>query len=154
MRIDSQVIHSQVVVPALALLSDKRFATAEKEFLSAHAAYRAQDYEDCLLQCAKAFESVLKIIGTQRKWPIGENDNAAKLVTAAFNSGFIPTAMQAEFTALRSLLEAGVPVLRNKMSGHGAGAVPRNVPEHFAAFQLHQTAAVLLFIITHDTATA
>lgn len=151
-RVDSQALHSEVVVPALTLLANTRFQTAENEFLSAHASYRSGDYENCLLECGKAFESVLKIIGSKKGWGVSENDNAARLVSLAFASGFIPTALQAEFTALRSLLEAGVPVLRNKMSGHGAGNVPRSVPEHLAAFQLHQTAAVILFLIQHDAA--
>lgn len=148
-RVDSQIAHSEIIVPALSLLRDGRFANAEREYLAAHSAYRSNDFETCLLECAKAFESVLKIIGTKRGWA-GSSDTASRLVDAAYNAGFIPPAMQAEFTALRSLLTAGVPVLRNKMSGHGAGTEERVIPEHFAAFQLHQTAAVILFLVRQD----
>ena len=149
-RVDSQLAHAEIVVPALSLLQDKRFKSAEREYLAAHAAYRSNDFENCLLECAKAFESVLKVIGTERGWA-GTNDTASRLVEAAYAADFIPAPLQAEFTALRSLLTAGVPVLRNKMSGHGAGTQARVVPEHFAAFQLHQTAAVILFLVRQDS---
>jgi hypothetical protein len=148
-RLDSQIAHSEIVVPALRLLQDRRFANAEREYLAAHAAYRGNDFETCLLECAKAFESVLKVIGTRRGWA-GSSDTVSRLIDAAYAADFIPAPMQAEFTALRSLLSGGVPVLRNKMSGHGAGTQTRIIPEHFAACQLHQTAAVILFLVRQD----
>lgn len=151
-RVDTMALHQGVVVPALTLLSDRKYATAEREFLAAHGAYRARDYETCLIECAKAFESVLKIIGTERGWRITPNDPSKKLLDAAYASGFIEPALQAEFTALRSLLESAVPVVRNRMGGHGAGTVPRNVPGHFASLQLHQTAAMILFLAEHHKA--
>lgn len=152
-RVDSQVVHATVVVPALALLADNQYASAEREFLAAHAAYRAKDYETCLVECNKAFESVLKIIGGKRGWGIGPTDTAKKMLDAAYAAGFIDPALQAEFTALRSLLEGAVPTMRNKMAGHGAGAVTRTVPPHFASLQLHQTAALILFLAQHHDAT-
>lgn len=148
-RLDSQIAHSEIVVPALSLLQDRQFASAEREYLAAHAAYRGNDFETCLLECGKAFESVLKVIGTRRGWA-GSSDTASRLIEAAYAADFIPAPMQAEFTALRSLLSGGVPVLRNKMSGHGAGTQTRIIPDHFAAFQLHQTAAVILFLVRQD----
>lgn len=151
-RVDSQIAHSQIVIPALQLLSDAKYATAEKEFLAAHAAYRGQDYETCLIECGKAFESTLKIIGTAQGWSITQNDPAKRLLDAAYTAGFIDPVLQNEFTALRSLLETAVPVMRNKMAGHGAGAAPRNVPAHFASLQLHQTAALILFLAQHHAA--
>ncbi|QCQ98503.1 STM4504/CBY_0614 family protein [Brevundimonas sp. SGAir0440] len=151
-RMDSQAVHSTVVVPALTLLAEKQYASAEKEFLAAHSAYRSKDYETCLVECNKAFESVLKIIGGKRGWAIGPTDTAKKMLDAAYASGFIEPALQNEFTALRSLLETAVPVMRNKMAGHGAGAVARNVPRHFASLQLHQTAALILFLAEHHAA--
>jgi hypothetical protein len=150
-RVDSGFAHAEIIIPALSLLQHRRFSNAEREYLAAHAAYRANDFETCLLECGKSFESVLKVIGAKRGWA-GTNDTATRLIDAAYAADFIPTAMQAEFTALRSLLTAGVPVLRNKLAGHGAGTATRIVPEHFAAFQLHQTAAVILFLARQDEA--
>jgi hypothetical protein len=150
-RIDSQFVHGEIVVPALAVLSGKAYRSAEKEFLAAHSAYRDQDYEACLVECGKAFESVLKVIAAERGWAVQANDPAKKLLDAAYAAGFIDPVLQAEFTALRGLLESSVPVLRNKMAGHGAGQVTRNVPRHFASLQLHQTAAMILFLADHHS---
>jgi hypothetical protein len=151
LRVDSQLVHAEIVVPALAVLTDKKFKSAEKEFLAAHSAYRNQDYETCLIECGKSFESILKVIASERRWQVQPNDPAKRLLDAAYTSGFIDPALQAEFTALRSLLESSVPVMRNKMAGHGAGQATRNVPRHFASLQLHQTAAMILFLADHHS---
>ncbi|MCW1381512.1 hypothetical protein OLX02_01615 [Novosphingobium sp. KCTC 2891] len=152
-QISQQVIHDQVVKPALHLLSDRRFKAAQDEYLEAHSLFRNSKFEQSLVECGKAFESVLKVIAGVRKWDIGPNDPASKLIAAAFNSGFIPTYMQAQFNSLRSMLESGVPAVRNRMGGHGAGSTPRTVDRHLAAYQLHQTAAAIVFLVEHDKAT-
>ncbi|MDK4807951.1 MAG: hypothetical protein OC190_15590 [Novosphingobium aromaticivorans] len=152
-QIDKEITHKEVVLPALKLLQDKRFAGANDEYLGAHKFYRNGDFESCLIECGKSFESVLKVLGTERGWSINSNDTASKLVAAAFTSGFIPQYMQGQFTALRAVLEAGVPVVRNRMSGHGAGGQVRQVDRHLAAYQLHQTAAAIVFLVEHDKVT-
>lgn len=149
-QIDQQIIHKEIVLPALQLLHDKRFAGGNNEYLDAHQFYRNGDFESCLIECGKALESVLKVLGTERKWGINPNDTASKLIAAAFSLGFVPMYMQAQFTALRSVLESGTPVVRNKMAGHGAGGQVRQVDRHLAAYQLHQTAAAIVFLIEHD----
>lgn len=151
-RIDSQVAHADIVVPALKLLADPTFGSANVEYLAAHAAFRRGDYETAIVECAKAFESTLKVIGTKRNWAISPNDAATRLLDAAYAAGFIEPPLQAEFTALRSLLSGGVPTVRNRQGGHGAGATPRQVPPELAAFQLHQTAAAIIFLVEHDRA--
>jgi hypothetical protein len=146
-RLDSQFLHSEVVRPLLSHLSDRRFASANHEFLEAHRLYREGDHEKTLIECCKSLESVLKIIGAYKGWVISQNASARSLLEAAFTNGLVPEYLQGEFTALRALLESGVPTVRNRSSGHGAGAIRRVVPRHLAAFQLHQTAAAMLFLV-------
>lgn len=151
-QLNNTFMHAEVVVPVLSLLNDKRFASADTEFKMAHELFRKGKYELCLVECCKSLESVLKVIGTARKWPITTNDPPKKLIDAAYGANFIEPHMQTAFTALRSLLESGVPVVRNKQGGHGAGIITRVIPQHLAAFQLHQTAAAILFLMQQDAA--
>jgi Domain of unknown function (DUF7014)/AbiJ N-terminal domain 4 len=151
-KVDSEFIHREVILPTLALLHDPTFASAEKEYLEAHEAYRHGRLEECIVSCGKAFESVLKVIGAKRDWPIKENDPAKKLIQAAVDAGFLATYSQESLTHLRCLMESSTPTLRNKAGGHGAGQAVRDVPSHLAAFQLHQTAAVILFLAEQDAA--
>ena len=53
---------------------------------------------------------------------------------------------RSKFTALGSVLESGVPTVRNRSGGHGAGATPRQVPTHLAGYVLHLTAAAVVFL--------
>lgn len=146
-QISSQLVHSEVVVPALRFLSQVKYKTADEEFRKAHDEYRAGEYEDCLVDCLKSFESVLKVISAEKRWGTPENATAKQLIQAAYDNQLVPTYTQNEFSGLRSILEGGVPTVRNKAGGHGQGTAPRQLPQHLAAFQLHQTAAAILYFV-------
>ena len=55
-RIDEELIHEEVVKPALRILNQPQFAGAQEEFLKAHEQYRKGDTKDSLSNCLKAFE--------------------------------------------------------------------------------------------------
>ena len=151
-RKDSEIIHRDVVIPVLSLLKAPKFAAADKEFREAHEAFRHGRLEECIAKCGNALESVLKVIGHARKWPIKGDDTAKALIHAGIKAGFLATYFEATLTHLRCLIESSTPTLRNKEGGHGAGLTPRAVPPHLASFQLHQTAAVILFLAEQDAA--
>lgn len=78
-RIDSQFIHSETVKPVLHLLSsDKAYRGANDEFLSAHEHYRHKRYKECLNDCLKSFESLMKAIHEKHCWSYNQNDTAKK----------------------------------------------------------------------------
>ena len=145
-RIDSQLIHSEVVKPALNMLADPMYQGANAEFLSAHEHYRMGKYKECLNDCLKAFESCIKAICKKRQWTYNETDTISRLIGIVFDEELIPTFMQSHFSGLRSTLEAGVPTARNRQSGHGQGANIITVPEYMAAYALHLTASNILFL--------
>lgn len=146
-RIDSQMIHSEVVKPTLALLGDDPFfAGSNDEFLSAHEHYRHKRYKECLNECLKSFESLMKAIHDKRQWEYNQHDTASKLVNSCLNHNLIPSYLQSQFTSLKTMLETGVPTIRNRNAGHGQGADVKNVPEEMASYMLHLTATNLLFL--------
>lgn len=147
LKLNSLLIHQEVVLPALLLLADREFKGADSEYREAHRLYRIGDHELCLTECCKAFESVIKTIAEKRAWPVSQNDPASKLVAAVFDHGLIPSYIAAGFTALRSLLESAIPPIRNRSSGHGTGSIPRVIPQYMASFQLAQTAAAITFLV-------
>lgn len=151
-RVDSELIHSEVVTPVLQLLSAPEYAGANQEFLKAHEHFRHGRFEEANVDSLKALESTLKSICVKRNWTFNENGTAKHLLEAVFTNGLIPTYLQAEFTALRSSLESGVPAVRNKQGGHGTGAVPRVVPDYLAAYLIHLTATSILLVVTAEQA--
>ena len=145
-RIDSEFIHSEVVRPAIGILNQKQFAGARQEFLKAHEHYRKRDTKEALNECLKSLESVIKSICDKRRWHYDERATASALIGICFDNQLVPSFWQAQFTALRSLLESGAPTARNKLSGHGQGAAPVPVPAHIAGYALHVTAAAIVFL--------
>lgn len=145
-RIDSELIHSEVVKPALRLLNQKKYAGAQQEFLKAHEHYRHGNAKEALNECLKAFESLMKSICDKRGWGYTGNATAKNLIQACLDNGLIPLFWQQNFTSLRSLLESSVPTGRNKLGGHGQGSTATEVPAHLVAYMLHMTASALVFL--------
>jgi hypothetical protein len=149
-RIDSQLIHQEIIKPALHFLQHAKFKGANEEFLSAHSHYRQGKHKECLNDCLKAFESTLKTICSKRKWAFNATDTAKNLIEIVFDKGLIPPFLQSHLTGLRTTLESGIPTVRNKLSGHGQGVQPVEVPEYIASYALHLTASNILLLIKAD----
>jgi hypothetical protein len=146
-RIDSELVHTEVVKPLLTVLRQKEYANAQSEFLAAHEHYRQGNNSEALIECYKAFESTMKIICTKRKWPFDDTKGAAHLVNVCLDNGLIPPYWQSHFAGLRSVLTSAIPTPRNKQAGHGAGAEPVSAPtDELTAYVLHMTAATILFL--------
>ncbi|RKU33912.1 hypothetical protein C6499_00360 [Candidatus Poribacteria bacterium] len=150
-KADSQFVHSEVVKPALLVLSDPMFKGADEEFLKAHEHYRKGRYKECLNECLKAFESCLKTICKKRGWQYDDKRNTAKdLIQIVFDNELIPSFMQSHFSALKSTLESGLPTVRNRQAGHGQGSTQIIVPEYIAGYALHLTASNILLLAKAD----
>ena len=138
-KMDSQIIHSEVVQPVVNLLSNKEFATANSEFLNAHGHYRQGRYDECVVECVKAFESCLKTICDRFGLEYGKKDTASRLVEIVARGGIVPSFTQ---NALVSLSTIG-----NNTARHGRGKNHVDVTEELAAYSVHLTATNLLFLM-------
>src|SRR5690606_41989927 len=54
---------------------------------------------------------------------------------------------ESKFTSLKTLLESGIPPARNKLSGHGAGAEEKEIPQYIVEYALNMTASTILFLV-------
>ena len=146
-RIDEDLIHEEVVKPALRILNQPQFAGAQEEYLKAHELYRKGDTKDSLSNCLKAFESIMKAICDKRGWQYDRDRSTAQaLINICFDNGLIPRFWESHYSSLRSLLESGVPTGRNRRGGHGQGTAPTSVPDYLAAYMLHLTATTIVFL--------
>jgi hypothetical protein len=102
------------------------------------------------VEALKAFESTMKAICDARRWKY-ERNTAKDLIAVVLKEGLIPEYLQTEIAGLRNLLEASVPTVRNKTSGHGQGSTPKPMPPHLAAYALHSAASnIVLLIQAHE----
>lgn len=152
-KIDTEYVHSEVVRPAISLLQDARFRGPEDEFLKAHEHYRHGRHKEAISEALKAFESTMKAICDARRWHYSPTATAKELIEIVLANGLIPSPLQSQFASLRSVLESGLPTVRNKASGHGQGAEPVEVPGYLAAYALHLAASNIVFLVeAHRTA--
>jgi hypothetical protein len=146
-RADSLYLHTEVVKPALHLLSGSEFAGARQEFITAHEHFRHGRNKEAIVEALKSFESTMKCICEARKWACPNDATAKRLIEVVFQHGLVPPPLQSEFTALAAVMECGLPTIRNKTSGHGQGAKPTEMPQYVAAFALHLAAANIVFLV-------
>lgn len=146
-KIDSTYIHKEIIKPTLSLLNNKNFSGANEEYLKAHEHYRHGRNKECLTECLKSFESTMKIICTKKKWAFKETDTAKKLIQLCFDKGLVPSFTQNQFTSLKSLLESGIPTIRNKLGGHGQGQIPQEVDDTMTRYGLNLTGTNIIFLI-------
>ena len=145
-RVDSELIHSEVVRPALRYLHQKGFEGPRDEFLQAHA-YRVGETKDAITDANNAFESTLKAIYNQRQWQYQQGARASDLLKVVRQNGLLPNYLDASFDQLAATLKSGLPKVRNAAGAHGQGATPRETPDHVAAYALHLAAAKILFLV-------
>jgi len=158
-RIDSQYTHSEIVLPALQLLSEPEFRPAQDEFLKGHEDYRHGRYEDAINEALKAFESTMKIICENRGWKVVSKKRkkrtvseatASELIETCFENELIPADLKRHFTSLAS----GLLAIRNAYSAHGDGVETVEVPGYLAQYALNLAASdIVLFIKAYRTST-
>ena len=71
---------------------------------------------------------------------------ASDLVKAILEHKLVPDFWQTHFGGLRSMLESGIPTIRNRLGGHGQGAEPTEVPNDLVAYTLHMTGAAIVLL--------
>ncbi|KAI3593894.1 hypothetical protein D9X30_1069 [Cupriavidus sp. U2] len=151
-RVDSELLHAEVVKPALALLRGKEYAGAQAEFLGAHEHYRHGNTKEALAEALKSLESTMKAICDKRKWDYPANATANPLIEVCIKNGLIPEFWAKHFSGIRSTLESGVPTVRNRLGGHGQGTEVVEVPLHIVSYVLHMAAATIVFLVEAEKA--
>lgn len=146
-RIDSELLHQETIQPTLHLLHNEIYKNAEEEFLLAHEHYRHGRNKECLNECLKSFESVMKIVCAQNAWEYGKTDQAKSLIAVLLKNDFFPSYQESQLSAIRQLLEGSVPTLRNKNSSHGQGTEKIVVADHLASYVLYITGATIKLIV-------
>lgn len=146
-RIDSEIVHKELIKPTLNLLNEKKYQNANEEYLQVFEHYRHGRNNDCLVSCLKSFESVMKIICSQNNWNYNQNDTAKKLINILIEKELIPPYMENQINALKALLESGIPTLRNKLGGHGQGVNNNNIDDYVANYALNLTASNIKYLI-------
>jgi hypothetical protein len=146
-RVDSEFLHQEATRPALALLSDPRFAGANDEFRAAHDHIKAGENKDCAVDALNALESTMKAICDAKRWVYPKGARAADLLNILRRENLFPDFADQSFEQLLATLKSGLPAVRNEAGGHGQGSVPVEVPTYVAVYALNLGAAKIRFLV-------
>ena len=100
------------------------------------------------MEAGKAFESTMKTICDKKSYTYNkEKDTAKTLISILEKNNFYPAYMSSPMAILRTTLETGLPVVRNKTSGHGQGSVVTPISDEFAEYALNLAAANIVLLV-------
>lgn len=137
---ENLIVHTEILKPVLSLLTDVKYANANREFLEALEHYRKADYGNCLTLCSSAFESVMKILCAQKNWGCSAQDSASKLIDVMVNKLPLEPYLVPFLTT--------VTTLRNRLSkSHGAGVQTKDVPQYIARYALNVNASAITLLV-------
>ena len=142
----NEVIHQQIIKPALKVLTDERFRGAEEEYLLAFEHFKTGNNKDAILNAGKAFESTIKTICKELEYKYEYTSSAKKLVETLKSNGFYPSYLDSCLNNLCGLLVEGAPVVRNKESGHGQGASVKSTADEYVEYVLNTVASNIVFL--------
>ena len=148
-RVDSKLLHAEVVKPALNLLQDSRFSGANEEFREAFRKHRDGDQKGAITSANCAFESTMKSICTIKRWEVAPKARASDLLKVLRARNFFPDYLDKSFEQLQATLSSGLPEVRNNEGSHGQGPEAKTVPVHVAALALHLAATKIVYL--YDT---
>lgn len=146
-KMDSEVTFKEIIEPTIKLTHNKLFENVNREYMDAIKSYQDGNNKNCLIKCLNSFESTLKIILDEKNLKYEDNDTSSKLLKICFENKIIPNKMQSEFSSLRSLLESGIPPIRNHYAGHGQGKKEVLVEDCLARYAFNITGSCIQFLI-------
>ncbi|MEI2442644.1 hypothetical protein V8V73_18950 [Priestia megaterium] len=146
-RMDNQLVHNEIVKPAIKLLFEEEFESASSEFLQAHEHYRRGEYEEAITDAGRAFESTMKIICDRKEYSYPSNASANKLINILSENEFLPPYLQNSFSHLWNTLSSGLPSIRNRNGTHGQGTEQVQPTDVLANFAINLAASNINFLV-------
>ena len=144
----NELIHQEIIKPALKLLHNKRFKGSEDEFLKAFEDYKNGNNKDALMNAQRAFESTLKCICKEKKIKFKDEETSRPLIKHLIEEGFIPTYQDNYMNNLEQILCSGLPTVRKKEAGHGQGVEIRKVDNTLVEYAINMSATNIVYLVS------
>lgn len=146
--IDSEYLHEEAISKPMKLLHDLDFRGPLEEFDDAIQALEKQEYDNAINEAQKAFESTMKAILQELGISFNPSWQAGKLIDASIKADVIPKSLGSLSGGIRTVLESGLPSIRNAPgAAHGAGRDPKLIEQSYARFAVNLCGSYIRFLI-------
>ena len=136
--VEEDIVHEHAIIPALAILQQAHFLSADREYRDALDEFRVGDYGDCLTKCNCAIESVMKVICKKSGWPYPKNPGTKRLLDIMTSKSVIDDGFKEALKLIANL--------RNEVA-HGGGDEVRRTEKSVAQFALTLSAAAIILLV-------
>lgn len=140
-KLDTDFLGASLTPNAHESLAAYCFSGASDEFAKARQELAVGEYKDSILHASKSIESMMKVLTS------GGQQNAGQLTQLLITQGYLDDLPDDIRNGIANQVLMAVPVLRNKLAGHGQGANVVNVPRLYAELALQLSAAFHNFFV-------
>ncbi|MED7818958.1 MULTISPECIES: STM4504/CBY_0614 family protein [unclassified Francisella] len=148
-RVDNKLTHQEIVKASLHLLTDKRFSSANDEYLKAHDAYKKGNSKEVFINCSSSLESVMKIIIKLNDWEMPRTSTSSLLIDTLIENKFLKPYYSNILNNLKEVVSI-TSRIRNKEGGHGAGTEELCNDMSLMTYVINITASTILFLMEHQ----
>ncbi|MYC00482.1 MAG: hypothetical protein F4X58_00995 [Chloroflexi bacterium] len=146
-RMDNEVVFDRAITPALEILADPRFSSANDEFRKALDRLRNKEYRESVTYCTSTCESVMKVLCKENGWAYNERDTISKLSNIVISHSSLAGSFTQQIGHIGTIRNAGG-------MAHGAGNQKKEVPFRVADYCLAATAAAVVLLVREAGATS
>lgn len=132
-------INSEIIDPAIELLMDDRFKSANNEFLEGLEHYKNKRYKESIASSCCALESVMKIVSSINKWRYNDNATGLPLIKNIIENSQSPNWYEGIISPTLTI--------RNKLGPHGKGTNQINATKVQAQLQMNLVASQIIFLM-------
>lgn len=134
-KLDADFMGARLAAGAHDALAANRFVGAADEYAKARQELGSGDVKDGIIHASKSFESVMKVMtGLQHA-------NADQLIKGMLSQGYFDDLPEDVRSGFAEQVMKTLPFLRNKLAGHGQGAVIIDVPVVYGELAMQLAAA-------------
>ena len=136
--VEEGIVHEHAIVPALSILQQPHFLSADQEYRDALDEFRIGHYDDCLTKCNCAIESVMKVICKKSGWSYPKNSGTSRLLDIMTSKSVLDNGFKEALKLIANL--------RNEVA-HGGGDEVRRTEKSVAQFALTLSAAAIILLV-------
>jgi hypothetical protein len=140
-KLDGDFVGARLTFMAHDALAANRFAGAAEEYAKARQYLGAGEMREAIYFAGHSFESVMKVLTGL------EHANADKLIKELLGQGYFDDLPESARMGFADQVLKALPLLRNKLGGHGQGAAVLSIPPTYGHLALQLAAAFHNFLI-------
>lgn len=146
-KISSRLLHDNVVLPCLTIVSDAELSIVNEHYREAFKHFKDGNLRPAIMSASHALEAMLNAICIRHGFEVNEKPTFRHFYDVLKRNNFLPAGFNSVFETLKS---CGVAKIRNATTGHAAGVGSDFLDNQLVEYALHLAGSDIVFLERHS----